>query len=68
MKDGKVAAKVLINGKRLTQEHQLLHRERVILDEDFAFRFSCPRQAAAQREAAKVAAREPCAAAALRVA
>lgn len=53
MKDGRVASKVLINGKKLTQEHQLLHRERVILEDDFAFRFSCPRQAAAQREAAK---------------
>ena len=52
MRDGKVVSKVLLNGKRLTQEHQLVHLERLIL-EDFAFRFSCPRQAAAQREEAK---------------
>ena len=53
MQDGKVKAKVLINGKKLGQEYQLLHRDRIILNDVFAFRFSCPRQAAKQRQEAK---------------
>lgn len=53
MQDGRVKAKVHINGKKLAQEYQLGHRDRIILNDEFAFRFSCPRQAAVQREEAK---------------